>query len=200
MKTEEAKAVETALTPESQLPKGNIHHKKGSKLKTLQPNSKSDSMTNVHFSEYIETEWKSGKRLPISIRINSELYKEFKEVSKRLYGSTCRAVENLMAVTVLSARKNVHFSNTQNTVRIGELHIERPVRVRRYLPVQEIEKTTVTKTETVKKTKVRSVIDYSQLSLEKLDHLYKMYKNLGEVGRQALVYAELKNRGFFDEG
>jgi hypothetical protein len=176
-----------------------VNYKKSSKTKTHNQKQTQDCMTNVHFSEYVKTEWKGGKRLPISIRINNKLYEEFKRVSKQLYGSTCRAVENLMAVTVLSARKNVHFSNTQNTIRIGELHIERPVRPRRYLPMQEVEEVTV-KTVTEKKTKkivVDDLPDYSSMTLERLDKLHKLYQNMGEVGRSALVVAELKRRGVF---
>jgi len=107
------------------------------------PNNKksadSNNASKVHFSKYIKTEWKDGIRLPTSIRINSELYKEFKPVSKVLFGSICRAIESFMAAVVIAERNNVHFSNTQHNVRIGELHIERPVRPRRYLPEQDFE-------------------------------------------------------------
>lgn len=99
----------------------------------------SDSVSEVHFSEYIKTEWKDGKRIPISIRINNKLYSEFKPISRALYGSTCRAVESLMAAVVLAARQNVHFGATKTTISIGEINISRDLRARRALPLQEPE-------------------------------------------------------------
>jgi hypothetical protein len=66
-------------------------------------------MTKAHFSEYIETRWNKGKRIPITIRQNEDLYKAFKPVAKRLYGSVCRAIETFEATVVLIAQENVHF-------------------------------------------------------------------------------------------
>ena len=161
-----------------------------------QPTIKVDSMTNVHFSEYVKTEWKDGKRLPISIRINSELYKEFKPISKALYGSSCRAVECLMAAVVLAARNKVHFSNTQQPINIGKIVIERNMRPRRAL--EYVEETT-SEVKKVEKTKCKIVLsdvpDYSRHSLEELDRLHRRYMNSGQMGKSALVFAELKKRG-----
>jgi len=164
---------------------------------TSQPNSKHDSITNVHFSEYMEMRWKDGKRLPISIRINNKLYEEFKPISKALYGSTCRAVENLMAAVVFSSNQKVHFSNTQQPIQIGQIVIERNLRPRRAFEYADsVEETTEIK---VKKTKHKIVLsdvpDYSSYSLEELDRLHRMYRNSGQVGKSALVFVELKKRG-----
>ena len=168
---------------------------------TPQPNSKQDSMTNVHFSEYVKTEWKDGKRLPMSIRINSELYKEFKQVSKALYGSTCRAVENFMAAVVFSAQQKVHFSNTQQPINIGQIVIERNLRPRRALEfTEEIEETTeIKQVKTVKKKQmvVNDLPDYSKMSLEELDKKHRLYQNIGQLGKSALIAAELKRRGAY---
>ena len=42
---------------------------------------------------------------------------------------------------------------------------------------------------------VNDLPDYSGYSLEKLDRLHKIYRNLGAVGQSALVVAELRKRG-----
>lgn len=115
--------------------------KKPKPLKTKSKNSKrktsksNDSFTNVNFSDYIKNEWKGENRVVKGIRVNSELYNEFKQVSKQLYGSTCRAVESYMASLVLSARQKVNFSSTQQPININKIVIERNLRPRRKLEI-----------------------------------------------------------------
>lgn len=167
---------------------------------TQQPNTTPDSKTNVNFSDYIKSEWKSEKREVISFRGNSELYNEFKKVSKALYGSTCRAFEFYMASVVLATRQKVNFCHTQQPIQIGKIVIERNLRPRRVFEYAgEIEQTeTVTKTETKKRLVVGDVPDYSGYPLEKLDRLHRRYRNSGQMGKSALVCAELKRRGVFN--
>lgn len=95
------------------------------------------SMTNVHFSDYISKRWEGGKRRPVTIRQNDKLYSDFKPVAKRLYGSVCRAIETFEAVIVTVADENVYFSNTEKPLHIGKIVIERNLRPRRALEVNE---------------------------------------------------------------
>ena len=110
--------------------------------KSKQKLSASDNKTKAHFFNYIKKEWNSEKRVSTSIRVNRELYLEFKKVSKALYGSTCRAVEAFMASTVLAAREKAFFCHTVSQpvpIQIGEIYIGRNLRPRRSLPLQDCE-------------------------------------------------------------
>lgn len=161
------------------------------KKKISKPN-----IPDEHFSNYIKMEWKKGKRFPISIRINDKLYAEFKTVSKQLYGSTCRAVENYMAAVVLSARQKVHFSNTQQPIQIGKIVIERNLKPRRSLPKQEFEGNE--QSPQIQKNKPvilkNTFPDYSKFSTEKLERMHEAAKNMGNMGKSALIFMELKKR------
>jgi hypothetical protein len=96
-----------------------------------------DSTTKVHFSEYIKKRWNSGKRLPITIRINSDLYRDFKPYGKAVYGSICRSVESFMAACLLTDDEKVHFCHTDNGLNIGKIVIERNLRPRRKLEIAD---------------------------------------------------------------
>jgi hypothetical protein len=95
------------------------------------------SITNVHFSEFVSQRWKSDKRVPITVRINLELYKQFKRYAKAKYGSVCRPVEYWMAVELLTDSEKVHFCNTEKPISIGQIVIERNLRPRRNLEIAE---------------------------------------------------------------
>jgi len=85
-----------------------------------------DSSTKVHFSKKSAYKYMSGKRKPISIRIDTGLYSAFKTVSKRVFGSTCKAVEVYMITLIETVESGVHFCNTNETrVVIEKLIIER---------------------------------------------------------------------------
>jgi len=84
------------------------------------------SNTKVHFSKKSAYKYMSGERKPISIRIDTGLYSVFKSVSKRVFGSTCKAVEVYMITLIETAENGVHFCNTDETrVVIEKLIIER---------------------------------------------------------------------------
>ena len=101
------------------------------------------SITKVHFSERGAYKYLSGNREPITIRIDTGLYKAFKPVAKRVYGSVCRAVEVYITTLIEATETGVHFSNTEKPINIDKIVIERRVRTRRALEVEE--ETTVTK-------------------------------------------------------
>jgi hypothetical protein len=91
----------------------------------------------VHFSEKPYPEYLTGIREPISIRIDTGLYSAFKPLSKQVYGSTCHAIEVYMIGFVETIQRGgVHFSNTQQPIRIDNIVIERRLRERRKLEVE----------------------------------------------------------------
>lgn len=162
------------------------------------------SMTKDFFFDYVKKEWKSDKRVPATVRVNKKLYLEFKQVSKALYGSTCRAVEAFMAVTVLSARQKAFFSHTVSQpvpIHIGEIHIERNLRPRRSLPLQDFEVHEESEAVVVQKSKkpvsLKALPDFSKFSTERLKQLHVQAKNSGQVGRSGLIAYELKKRGIY---
>jgi hypothetical protein len=71
------------------------------------------------------------------MRIDTGLYSAFKPLSKRVYGSTCHAVEVYMIGFVETIQRGgVHFSNTVQPIRIDNIVIERRLRERRKLEVE----------------------------------------------------------------
>ena len=99
--------------------------------------SSRDSKTKVHFSESAAYKYISGKRDPISIRIDKGLYSAFKPLSKRVCGSTCKAVEVYMISFIEAVEKGVHFSDTAKPIQIEKIVIERNLRERRNLELEE---------------------------------------------------------------
>ena len=91
----------------------------------------------MHFSEKPYPEYLTGIREPISIRIDTGLYSAFKPLSKRVYGSTCHAIEVYMIGFVETIQRGgVHFSNTVQPIKIDKIIIERNIRERRKLEVE----------------------------------------------------------------
>jgi hypothetical protein len=98
--------------------------------------SSSDSKTKVHFSKRASYKYLSGKREPISIRIDTGLYSAFKPLSKRVYGSTCKAVEIYMIALIEAVENGVHFSDAEKAINIEKIVIERNLRERRCLEIE----------------------------------------------------------------
>jgi len=73
-------------------------------------------------------------RVVMGVRVDSELKKRFKLVAKRVFGSVCNPIEAFMATVVSCAESEVNFGNT---VEVGTIVIERNLRPRRNLDVQE---------------------------------------------------------------
>ena len=161
------------------------------------PSTTTPCSEKVHFLESDAYKYMSGERKPTGIRVDSGLYKRFKQVSKAIYGSTCRAFELYMIAIIETAEKGVHFSDTQHPIKIENIVIERNIRARRSLPIQSFEET-VTDVREVKEVKRKIVLsdvpDYSVYPTEKLEKLHKSAWNLGHVGKSALICAELKKR------
>jgi hypothetical protein len=112
--------------------------------------------TNVHFSDEYVYKYVSGDRQPISIRIDTGLYNQFKPLAKRVYGSVCRAVEIYITAFIATVENGVYFSRTSDTpIHIDKIVIERNLRSRRKLEVLEEETVTTTK-----KVTKRSKVDY----------------------------------------
>lgn len=99
-----------------------------------------DSISKVHFSKSAAYKYVSGKREPITIRVDKGLYSAFKPLSKRIYGSTCKAIEIYMITLIEAAENGVHFSNTEKPINIEKIVIERNLRPRRNLEFVEEEK------------------------------------------------------------
>jgi len=101
--------------------------------KTLETPETEPSITNVHFSGRGAYRYVSGDRKPIAIRIDTGLYSVFKPLAKRVYGSVCRAVEIYITTLIEAVENGVHFSNTEQPIRIEKIVIERNLRPRRNL-------------------------------------------------------------------
>jgi hypothetical protein len=90
----------------------------------------------VHFLENDTYRYLSGERKPISIRIDTGLYSAFKPLSKRVYGSTCKAVEVYMVGFIETIEKGVYISNTPQPIKIEKIVIERNFKERRRLEIE----------------------------------------------------------------
>ena len=75
-----------------------------------------------------------NKRIVVGIRIDEKLYKAFKPVAKRVFGSTCRAIEAYMVSILATQKADV---NICSTVKIEKIVIERNLRARRALVVEK---------------------------------------------------------------
>lgn len=91
------------------------------KTQTLEP----DSKTKVHFSEGHVPSYVCREREPITVRIDRSVYKEYKPLAKRIYGSTCKAVETHMISLIEVAKIGVYFSHTEKPIHIEKIVIER---------------------------------------------------------------------------
>jgi len=69
-----------------------------------------------------------GERKVTGIRIDNKLYKAFKPVARRVFGSVCRPVEALMATILAMQQNEVNFGNT---IHIDKQFIVRNIRPRR---------------------------------------------------------------------
>ena len=144
-----------------------------------------------------------NRRVVMGIRVDEKLKIEATKVLKLLFGSTCRGVEAYLAGLVATYHsQGIHGVNPSNTidVRIDNLNIERNLKTRRKLIVEEnIETVEVKQVKTVKKKQmvVNDLPDYSKMSLEELDKKHRLYQNIGQLGKSALIAAELKRRGVF---
>lgn len=76
----------------------------------------------------------SGHRKVVGIRIDENLYKTFKPIAKRVFGSVCRPIETFMASIIAISQTEVNFGNTIN---VHEIKIERNLRARRRLVIDE---------------------------------------------------------------
>ena len=79
-------------------------------------------------------------RVVFGVRVDSELKKRFVSAAKRVFGSTCSPVESFMAAIVgcveQAEKLGVNPSKTVS-IEIGEIKIERNLRERRRLVVEE---------------------------------------------------------------
>lgn len=86
-----------------------------------------------------------GDRVVWSVRVDSKLLEEAKPVLKQYFGSTCRAVE-LWLSALISTEKCSKLSGVypRNTVEIGKLVIERNIRSRRKMVIEETTEEVIT--------------------------------------------------------
>lgn len=103
---------------------------------------KSDSISKVHLaSDRRRTDGYSvygNKRKSIGIKIDPQIYEEFKPIAQRYAGSVCCAVEILMLSLIQPLKYNkVHLGNTGEFnggglhVTIEDMHLHRNLRERR---------------------------------------------------------------------
>ncbi|MDH5770782.1 MAG: hypothetical protein OEZ25_05815 [Candidatus Bathyarchaeota archaeon] len=98
---------------------------KAKTTKTKQP-----SKTNVNPKRGHGVGCWNGRRKLVGIRVDENLYKAFKPVAKRVFGSVCRPIEAYMVSVLTLQQKGVNFGNT---IRIEKQIIERNLRPRRKL-------------------------------------------------------------------
>lgn len=79
-----------------------------------------------------------GRRVVVGVRVDEKLYKAFKPVAMLFFGSVCRPIEAFMASVISAQKVGV---NPKMTMEIGKLVIERNIRSRRKLLVEETEVT-----------------------------------------------------------
>jgi hypothetical protein len=83
----------------------------------------------------------NNPRVPFTVRVDKQLKLEFNKASKAFSGSTCSAIEYIMAAYVGVAKtqqiNGVYPTLTMNPITIGEIKIERNVRPRRNLAPTE---------------------------------------------------------------
>lgn len=102
---------------------------------TKKPN---DSMTKVNFSEEAAYKYVNGVRATIGFKGDLGIYNRFKQLSKRVYGSTCKAFEIYMISFISAVENGVNFCNTVNPVNVEQhIVIERNLRARRKLEFTE---------------------------------------------------------------
>jgi hypothetical protein len=89
-----------------------------------------DSSTKVNYPQNVL----SGVRKTFGFKCDTGLAEAFKPVAKRYFGSVCRPLECFMLAVLGLQKEQVNFGQT---VRIENLHIERNLRSRRKLVVEE---------------------------------------------------------------
>lgn len=94
-----------------------------------EPDSKQNSVTKASALQKVF----SGVRKPIGVRVDTGLYSAVKPVLIDKYGSVCRPVE---AFFVAHLAIVADPASTSHTIRIKNLRIERNLRARRYLKVE----------------------------------------------------------------
>ena len=92
----------------------------------------------------------NNERVVVGIRCDKKLYATFKPLAEQFFGSVCRPIETFMA-TIISTVHNNKLNkqvgvNPSLTIDIGKLVIERNIRSRRRMVVEE-EKEVVEKVE-----------------------------------------------------
>jgi len=106
--------------------------------KTPKTRNREPSITNASFLPEAVNKYVSGVRKPIGVRVDTRLYSRFKPLSKRIFGSTCNAIEIYMATLILTAESPASICNTSGRrINIEKIVIERRLRERRNLEIVE---------------------------------------------------------------
>lgn len=103
-----------------------------------------DSMTGVHPSRTHGFGIWGNRRVTWTIRIDEGLKKAAKPIIDQVFGSVCRCFESYVAGLVATyEQQGISGVHPSNTVEIGTLKIERNLRSRRKLVVEEETKVTI---------------------------------------------------------
>ena len=102
-----------------------------------QNNSKqtNDSNTKVYFSDYQAVRYFANQRQVCSFRADSGIWRRYKQLARRVYGSICRGIEIYMVNFIEACERGVYFSNTEKPIKFEKVVIERNLRPRRKLEV-----------------------------------------------------------------
>ncbi len=99
----------------------------------IKPSTKNSAKQHSQTKVSYPSKLYCGRRKVVGIRVDENLYNEFKPVAKRVFGSVCRPIEGFMASVVALDRMGANFGNT---IEVHEIKIERNLRARRGLPVE----------------------------------------------------------------
>ncbi len=166
------------------------------KTKPQTPQQQADSTTGVNPGRTHGLGVWGNQRVVMSVRVDSELKKQFKSVAKAVYGSTCNPIEAFMA-TVIGCYETSQPARVYPSLTIGEIRIERSLRERRKLTlapglVSEAVDRVQGNVERLKAASVEILRpNYREWSLEKLRFEWSRRQSWDRVG----IIGELRRRG-----
>ena len=126
--------------------------------------SNSDSLTAVYRGGNHGVGIWGGRRVVMSIRVDEKIKQEWTVFAQKTFGSTCKALETIMVAMMradVKLQNDAVYRGSTVNVNFEHIRIERNLRARRNLPVQDCE------IEELKEQKRRMEIDRELNELER---------------------------------
>lgn len=161
--------------------------------KTKQTQS-NDSMTRVYSARTHGFGVWGNRRVVMSVRVDEKLKKQATKVLKAIFGSTCRGIETYLAGLVATyEQQGVSGVYPSNTITIENLNVQRNLRSRRKLVVEE--ETEVAETKPIPRRRIkRRNFDFSKYSLEQLERKLECARQSQDVVATQFLAFEIKRR------